>query len=399
MDKIEEVLTRGVAQILPSKEGLKRLIQKGKIKLYLGIDPSTSQLHLGHTVVLRKLRDFQQTGHEVILLVGDFTGRVGDPSEKTSMRKKLTHKQVLENAKTYKEQASKILNFSGKNQVKIKFNSQWLDKLTFKNLIEIASVFTVQQFIERDMFQERIKKKKPIGIHEFLYPLMQAYDSLAMDVDLEVGGTDQIFNMLTGRTLMKAIKGKEKFVLAVPLLIGTDGRKMGKSLRNFIPITDSPEEMYGKIMSLKDELILQYFKLCTDVSLQLIKVMEKDLKAKKVNPMELKKKLAFEIVSMYHGKIPAKNAEKQFERVFQKRKLPTKVKTVKLKTKDWNIVDLFMEAKLTSSRAEAKRIISQGGVDINGIPVLDIGHKVSVKDGMVIRCGKRKFIRLKTRKS
>jgi len=395
MDKIDEVLARGVEQVLPSKEGLKRLMQKRKIKLYLGIDPSTSQLHLGHTVVLRKLRDFQQMGHDVILLVGDFTGRIGDPTEKTTMRKKLTHKQVLENAKTYKEQASKILDFSGKIPVNIRFNSQWLDKLTFKDLIELASIFTVQQFIERDIFQERIKKKKPIGIHEFLYPLMQAYDSVAMGVDLEVGGTDQIFNMLTGRTLMKAIKGKEKFVLAVPLLIGTDGQKMGKSLKNFIPITDPPDQMYGKIMSLHDDLIIQYFKLCTDVSLQLIKEHKKALQSNKVNPMDLKKKLAFEIVKMYHGEKPAKNAEKEFERVFQKRKSPTKLQSFKASKKAYNIVDLLIEAKLVKSRSEAKRLTEQGGVDIDGKPITNYQSPITIKNGMTIRAGKHKFVKIK----
>jgi tyrosyl-tRNA synthetase len=392
MDKIEEVLTRGVEKIYPSKEALEKFLESGKkIRLYSGIDPSNPQLHLGHTVVLKKLREFQDLGHEVILLVGDFTGRIGDPTDKTSIRKKLTHKEVLENAKTYQEQAEKVVKFDGKNPVKLKFNSEWLDKLTFNEVAELATFFTVQQFLERDMYQKRIKEEKPIGLHEFLYPLMQAYDSVAMNVDMEVGGNDQTFNMLVGRELIKAKLGREKFVITVPLLLGTDGQKMGKSLGNYIPLTDNFNDMFGKIMSLRDDLIVQYFELCTILPLQSIKSLAKEL-----SPMDLKKRLAFEIVKMYHSEKEAQKAQEEFEQVFQKRNLPQEnilVHEIKPVEND-DVLKILTESGLVSSRSEAKRLIAQGGVDIDGATIKE-ASEVKMKDGSIIKAGKRKFLKIK----
>ncbi|MCX6725815.1 MAG: tyrosine--tRNA ligase [Candidatus Shapirobacteria bacterium] len=389
-EKIEEILSRGVVKIYPSKEALEKVLRSGKrIRLYLGIDPSNPQLHLGHTVVLKKLREFQNLGHEVILLVGDFTGRIGDPTDKTSMRKKLTHKEVLENAKTYQNQAEKVVKFDGKNPVKLKFNSEWLDKLTFNEIAELATFFTVQQFLERDMYQKRIKEGKPIGLHEFLYPLMQAYDSVAMDVNMEIGGNDQTFNMLVGRELVKSKLGREKFVITVPLLLGTDGQKMGKSLGNYIPLTDSANDIYGKIMSLHDDLVYQYFELCTLFPLQSIKSLEKEL-----NPMDLKKRLAFEIVKMYHSEKEAQKAQKEFEKVFQNKGLPSNMETISCSSKNQNIIDLLVKNNLVSSRSEAKRLIEQGSVDIDEQTIKDFQNPINVKNGSVIHIGKRKFAKI-----
>ena len=391
MDKIEEVLTRGVEKIYPSKEALEKVLRSGKkMRLYSGFDPSNPQLHLGHTIVLKKLREFQDLGHKVILLVGDFTGRIGDPTDRTSMRRELTHEQALENAKTYKAQAEKVLRFDGQNQAQFKFNSEWLDKLTFREVAKLATFFTVQQFLERDMYQKRIKEGKPIGLHEFLYPLMQAYDSVAMNVDMEVGGNDQTFNMLVGRELIKAKLGREKFVITVPLLLGTDGQKMGKSLGNYIPLTDNSNDMFGKIMSLRDDLVVQYFELCTILPLQSIKSLEKEL-----SPMDLKKRLAFEIVKMYHSEKEAQKAQEEFEQVFQKRNLPQEnilVYEIKPVEKE-DALKILTESGLVSSRSEAKRLIAQGGVDVDGATIKEVSE-VKIKDGSIIKAGKRKFLKI-----
>ena len=255
MDKIDKVLTRGVEQVLPSKKDLAGLMGKKKITLYQGFDPSMPSLHLGNFVGLMKLRAFQKLGHKVIFLVGDFTGMIGDPTDKLATRKKLTREEVLENSKKWKKQASRVLRFTGLNKAELKFNSTWLDKVSFKDLIEITSNFTIQQLIERDMYQQRIKKGKPIHLHEFLYPVAQGYDSVCMDVDLEIGGSDQTFNMLAGRALMKAIKGKQKYVLATKLLVDKEGEKVGKTTGNALFLDTTPDNFYGGIMSFPDEVI------------------------------------------------------------------------------------------------------------------------------------------------
>lgn len=398
MDKISEALTRGVEKIYPSKKALEAVLRSGKkIKLYQGFDPSMPNLTVGHLVGLLKLKQFQNLGHQVIFLVGDFTGMIGDPTDKSSVRQRLSREQVLENCKNWKGQAGRILDFKGKNPVKIMFNSQWLDKITFKDLIEVTANFTVQQMIERDFFQRRIKKRKPIFLHEFLYPVAQAIDCVQMDVDLEIGGTDQTFNMLAGRILMKALRGKEKFVLATKLLVDAKGEKVGKTAGNALFLNAPPTDMYGGVMSFPDRVIPLAFELLTTLPLQQIEQQKRALKLKKVNPMDFKKQLAFEIVKMYHGEKEAKNAEKEFERVFQKRKLPTKIKSVKLKAKNWNIVDLLVETRLCQSRSEAKRLIKQGGVEINKSRISNIKYQISVKDGMIIRAGKRRFAKLEIR--
>lgn len=400
MDKINELLNRGVEKIYPSKEALKEVLKTGKkLRLYWGVDPSGDKLHLGHVVALRKMRQFQDLGHQVILLIGDFTGMIGDPTDKTATRKKLTHKEVLENAKTYKEQAEKILRFEGENPVEIKFNSHWLANLTLKEVVELASNFTVQQMLERDMFERRLKEGKPIHLHEFLYPLMQGYDTVAMDVDLEIGGEDQTFNMLAGRILMKVLKNKEKFVLTTPLLAEPGGVKMGKTEGNLVASTEEPDQMFGRIMAFSDKMIIQGFTLLTDIPMEEIQKMEKELRSEIINPMNMKKRLAFEIISSLHSSEKAKAAQTEFERVFQKRQAPVyNILTYYISTRDVNIIDLLVNSKLVSSRSEAKRLIEQGGVEVNGKLFNGEREKfnIQVKDGMIVKVGKRRFVKLRT---
>ena len=386
--KIEEVLIKGVEEILPNKEQLKNLMMKRKIRLYLGIDPTSPQLHLGHAIALRKLKDFQDLGHEVILLFGTFTARIGDPSGRDKKRKPLTPSQIEKNMKTYKDQSSKILDFS---RVKIKGNADWLEKLDFNDLVKISSQFTISRLLERDMFQERIKAGGEVWLNELMYPLMQGYDSVAMDVDLEIGSSDQLFNALVGRKLQKIFRNKEKFILITPMLLGLDGRKMSKTYGNTVNLTDPPAEMYGKLMSLKDELILLYFQLCTNLPLKEIKEIERKLSKKEINPIEAKSRLAKEIVTIYHGGKKAEEAEKEFNRVFRERKLPLKIPVVQIKEKKLNILELLTKTKLISSKSEAKRLILQKAVKINGVLKENWQEIIEIKKEMVIKVGKRRF--------
>lgn len=395
--KIKEVLERGVEKIYPSKKALKEvLLSSKKIKIYQGFDPSMPNLHLGNLVGILKLRQFQGLGHKVIFLVGDFTGMIGDPTDRLLARKKLTRKQVLKNAKNWREQVGRFLKFSGKNPAQMMFNSKWLDKVTFKDLIEITSKFTVQRILERNFFQRRLEKKRPIFLHEFLYPVAQAIDCVEMDVDLEIGATDQTFNMLVGRVLMKTLKGKEKFVLTTKLLIDKRGRKMGKTAGNAIFLNASPGEMFGKIMAFPDEVIIPAFELLTTLSSKTIKILEGQLKNKKINPMDLKKKLASDIVKLNYGEKKASDARKEFERVFQKRKIPSKIKEFKVKKNKVKLLDLLFDSKLAPSKSEAKRLILQGGVKINGLVQKDWKKEIKIKKGMIVQVGRRRFVRIKT---
>lgn len=389
MDKINEVLTRRVEKIYPSREAFEKVLRSGKkISLYLGIDPTGVNLHLGHAIPLMKLQEFVELGHHVIFLVGNFTALCGDPSGHEKTRKSLSQKEIEKNMVTYKKQASKILNFT---KAELKYNAEWLSKLTFAKIIKLASNFTVQQMIERDLFQRRIKDKKPIFLHEFLYPLLQGYDAVAMNVDLQVGGSDQTFNMLAGRTLQKIINNKEMFVLTTKMVIGLDGKMMSKTSGNTINILDSPSDIYGKVMSMVDELIIEYFEMCTNVSLQTIEEHKKLLKA---NPMNLKKKLAWELVKIYHGVKAADEAQKNFEQVFQKRKLPEEgITTIHKLSSSATITDALVEAGTVSSRSEAKRLITQGSVDINDQTITDPQYN-QISNNSIIKVGKRKFIKI-----
>lgn len=381
--KIEEVLSRGVAQIFPDKKALASLMSKKKIKLYQGFDPSMPSLHLGNYVGLMKLRGFQKLGHEVIFLVGDFTGMIGDPTDKLATRKKLTREEVLTNSKAWRQQAGRVIDFEGDNPAKILFNSEWSDRITFKDLIEICSNLTVGQMIERDMFQERIKENKPIHLHEFLYPVAQGYDSVAMDVDLEIGGSDQIFNMLVGRTLMKAIKGKEKFVLGTKLLVDKEGKKVGKTTGNALFLDSTPNEFYAGIMSFPDEVIALSFELLTEVPLEGIDKMVKE------RPMEEKKRLAFEVVKILWGEKNAKESQNSFENTFQERKPAF---DIKVKAGD-TLVKTITPFTNRQSASDAKRFLKQNAVDINGRVVTD--PNTIVKSGDKIKVGARTFLEAK----
>lgn len=395
--KIEEILDREIEAVYPSKQDFKKALLSGKkLRIYNGIDPTNPNIHLGNAVSLWKLREFQELGHQIILLVGDFTARIGDPSDKMALRPRLSEEQVLENAKTYQKQAARILDFSSKNNpCQLKFNSQWLDKLTNKEVLELAGSFTVQQMIERDLFQRRIKEKKPIGLHEFLYPLYQGYDSVAMDVDAEIGGRDQTFNMLAGRDLVKIYRQKEKFVLTTPFLEGTDGRKMSKSWGNVINVADSAQEQYGKIMSIKDELMVRYFQLAARLASSEIKKIENNLRLKKENPRQTKARLAREIVGIYHGQKQALRAQEEFDKVFKEKKPPSMVSAVKIKEKSLNILDLLVKTKLAGTKSEAKRMIAQKGVKIAGLIQSDWKKNIPAEKGLLLQVGKRKFIKIK----
>lgn len=392
-EKIKTLLTRGVEMIYPTPAALEKVLRSGKrLKLYNGIDPTGDRLHLGHTVQLRKLRQFQDLGHEVILLFGSFTAMLGDPTGKDKTRQPLTREQVLQNAKNYKKEAAKILKFTGPNAAKIKMNHVWLDNMTLRDFVGLAHEVTVPRLLERDMFDRRLKSGGTVTMPELIYPLLQGYDSVAMDVDLEVGGSDQTFNMLMGRDLMRSLKGKEKFVLTNKLLVDSSGKKIGKTEGNVIGISDSPDDLYGKIMALGDDAIISVFILCTDVPAERIAEMERAMKHQK-NPRDFKALLARTIVEMYHSKEEARAAEAQFLKLFREHEAPEKIPSKKLKKPEWMAVDLLVETNLAASKSEARRLIDQGGIKIAG-QVLKKDAVVRLnKEGVVIQRGKRQFVR------
>ncbi|MCF7844440.1 MAG: tyrosine--tRNA ligase [Kiritimatiellales bacterium] len=376
-----DLLTRAVEEVVPKALAEKKLKAKKPIRIYWGIDPTGSKIHLGHSVPLRKFKAFADAGHEVIFLIGSFTAMIGDPSGQDAMREPLTKKQVEKNFKSYKKQAAKILDFK---KVKVVYNHKWLEKLKFDEIVKLASNFTVQQMIQRDMFKERIKKESPIGLHEFLYPLMVGYDSVILDVDCEMGGNDQLFNMLCGKTLQKALGKREKFVLTTKLLEGTDGRKMSKTYGNCIYIDDEPNDMYGKVMSVNDDLMEKYFECCTDVSLNEVK------KIVKGDPRTAKARLALEITTLYHGEKKAQQAAEAFDKVFKGKELPDDIPEVKVK-KGTPLIDVIVDNKLVASKSDARRVIEQGGVKLNDKPVKSIDAKA--EEG-ICKVGKRKFLRI-----
>ena len=380
MDEIDVLLTRGVGEVLPSKEGLKTLMAERKITLYQGFDPSSPHLHLGHLACMRKLAKFQALGHKVILLIGDFTGMIGDPTDKLAARKQLTREEAEKNTEGWQEVASQILDFEGANKAEVKHNSDWLDKVSFKDLITISSNFTVQQMIERDMFQKRLKDNAPIYLPEFFYPVAQGIDSVEMGVDLEIGGTDQLFNMLAGRTLMKALKKKEKYVLTLKLLEDSSGKKMGKSEGNAVNLTNSPEDIYGKIMALPDGFLERGIELLTDLPLDT---------ADSEGPLKAKKKLAYEVVAQLYGEGKAKEAQEKFESTFQERK-PEFVNEISAKE---TLADTIAQLSSVGSLSQAKRLIEQGAVDVSGETVKDASYRP--RKGEEIKVGKKEFVKIK----
>jgi tyrosyl-tRNA synthetase len=406
MDKIKfpplkeqmDLIKRGVSEIIPEEElvrKLERSVKEGKpLNVKLGCDPSRPDLHIGHSVVLRKLAQFQSLGHQAILIIGDFTGMIGDPSGRNITRPALSLEEARINGKSYLDQASKILN---KEKTKIVYNSEWLSKMSFEDVIKLSSKYTVARMLERDDFTKRFKSGEPISMHEILYPLAQAMDSVAISSDVELGGTDQKFNLLVGRDIQKEFGMEPQVILTMPLIVGTDGiEKMSKSYNNYIGITDSPREIFGKTLSIPDSLIAEYFELATDISNEELKKIKLQLKDPTVNPRNIKRNLARKLVSMYHDHKAADEAAEEFDRIFIKKELPDEVPEF-----NWNkgnhsgILDLLTTTNLVPSKGDARRLVLQGGVSIDGIRIDDINIIIDIKDNSVIKVGKRKFIRIK----
>ena len=392
-NKQEELLKRGISAIYPSIEFLESKLKSGKkLTLYLGIDPTGPTLHLGHFIPIKKMAEFQKAGHQIIILIGDFTAMIGDPTDKKSTRQPLSRKQILNNLKDYKKQISTTLSFKGKNKAKIKFNSKWLGKMKFEDILSLASNMTVQQMLERDMFKKRMEEGRPVSINEFLYPLMQGYDSVVMDVDGEIGGNDQTFNMLCGRDLMKTLKNKEKFVITTKLLEDNQGQKMGKTEGNMVALSDSPDDMFGKIMSWSDSLIISSFELCTNVPMSEIDQFAKLLEQGEINPRDLKMRLAKEIISIVHNKNKASIAEQNFIKTFQKKEVPDQTKKVKAGVNDL-LIDVLLSNKVVQSKTEFRRLINEGAIS-----TIDKEEKITQIDELarpaVYRVGKKRFIQI-----
>ena len=392
-EKVNEVLDRSVDTIYPNKELLKEALLSGKkLRIYNGIDPTASYVHMGHATNYFLLKRLHDLGHKIIILIGDFTAMIGDPSDKTSARKRLTKKEVLENLKTFKEQIGKIINFEDdKNPIEFQFNSKWLKEFDFEGITELASHFTVQQMIERDIFQRRIKETKPLYLHEFLYPLMQGYDSVALEADVEIGGTDQTFNMLAGRILVKDYQQREKFVITTTLLENplTKEKLMSKSLGTGIGLGEDPDNMFGKVMAMADETIIQLFTDCTDVPLSEIERIKKEL-AEGTNPKEIKISLAKEIVKIYHGEEEAKKAVEYFDSIFSKKEFPENAEVIKA-NKDDRLGDLLVENKVVESKSEFRRLIESGAISDYPDKKIEDPNQM-VEENRRLKIGKKTFV-------
>jgi len=399
-DRVDELLNRAVEEILPNKENFKKLLQRKRIKVYLGVDPTAPRLHLGHTIGLKKLQQFADMGHEAILVIGTGTVLAGDPSLRDEARPQISREEIKENIKTWREQAGRVLDFS---KVKIKYNGDWLLKLGLADILRIASHISAIKLFQREMFQRRIKRGNTVWMNETLYPLLQGYDSVAMDIDLEIGGTDQVFNMLIGRELRQKMQNKEKFVLTFPMILGTDGRQMSKSSGNCIWLLDSADQMFGKVMSIPDGLILSYFELLTEISSKQIFQMRKDLKNKKLNPRDAKARLAFEVVKFYHSEEKAEKAGEEFNRTFKEKKTPSKMPVFVAPRESYPMLQFLVDLKLAKSKGEARRLVEQGGIKTiqetrnkkqETRIIKDWQGKIKMENGMVVQAGKRKFVKI-----
>lgn len=391
-----DIIRRGVSEIIPEEDLVKKIENSIKSKkplnVKLGCDPSRPDLHLGHSVVLRKLRQFQDLGHQAILIIGDFTGMIGDPSGKSKTRPSLTLEETRRNGQSYFEQATKILS---SHRVTMQYNSDWLDKMSFADVIRLASKYTVARMLERDDFTIRYKAGEPISVHEFLYPLAQAMDSVAIQSDVELGGTDQKFNLLVGRDIQREFGQEPQVTLMMPILAGTDGvEKMSKSLDNYIGINDTAKEIFGKTLSIPDKLIFQYFELATDVPVKELSDIKKSLDNPKTNPRDIKRSLARTLVRMYHSKEAAAAAEEEFDRIFVDKSVPDEIEEFTVSAR-LTITALMAEAKLAASKSEARRLIDQGGVSIDGERVADPNSLLPDKKDFILKVGKRKFLKVK----
>ena len=393
-----DLIKRGAFEIIPEDELVKKIeksLKEGKpLNIKLGCDPSRPDLHIGHSVVLRKLAQFQSLGHQAILIIGDFTGMIGDPSGRNVTRPALSLEETRVNGKSYWDQASKILD---KERTKIVYNSEWLGKMTFEDVIKLASKYTVARMIERDDFTKRFKAGEPISVHEFLYPLAQAMDSVAIESDVELGGTDQKFNLLVGRDIQREFGMEPQIILTMPLIVGTDGvEKMSKSYNNYIGISESPKEIYGKTLSIPDSLIYNYFELATDISNKDLADLRKQLNDQNVNPRNLKRRLARTLVEMYHNKEAATEAEKEFDKIFIKKEIPDDIPEFEMNndSNEIGILDLILKVNFAPSKGEARRLVIQGGVTLDGEKIEDITVKIKLKKESILRVGKRKFIKI-----
>lgn len=390
--KTEELLTRGVEEVIEKENLIKKLHSGKKLRIKYGADPSAPDLHLGHSACLLKLKEFQDLGHQIIFIIGDFTAMIGDPSKRLKTRPPLSKKEVERNTKTYFKQIGKILDIK---KIKILRNSKWFSKMDLTDLLKLASKFMIARILERDDFSQRLKRGINIGVHEIIYPLMQAYDSVMVRADIELGGSDQKFNMLAGRDLQKKVGQTQQDLVIVSLLVGLDGqRKMSKTLGNYIGIAEKPEEQYGKAMSIPDKLILAYFELTTRVPIEEIKKIRGGLKRKKVNPRDLKARLAREIVSIYYGKKIAGKSEEEFNRIFKEKKIPAKIPEIRIRKKKIALLDLLLETKLALSKSEAKRLVLQKGVKIDSQIQEDWQKVIEIKKGQIVQVGKRKFVKI-----
>jgi len=395
-----DLIKRGATEIIPEEELIKKLERSSNdgipLNIKLGCDPSRPDLHIGHSVVLRKLAQFQSIGHQAILIVGDFTGMIGDPSGRSVTRPALTLKETREHGESYFQQASKILDGE---KTKIVYNSEWLGKMSFEDVIKLAAKYTVARMLERDDFTNRFKSGEPISIHELLYPLAQAMDSVAIKSDVELGGTDQKFNLLVGRDIQREHGQEPQVILTMPLLVGTDGvEKMSKSYDNYIGISESPKEIFGKTLSIPDSLIYIYFELASDISASELNGVKHQLEDSKVNPRDIKRKLARTLVRMYHSEEAAVQAEEEFDRIFIKKEIPDEVEEFKIDNNntEFNILDLILKVNFAPSKGEARRLVTQGGVSIDGNKLTDFNSNIKLNDGMVLKVGKRKFIKFIT---
>jgi tyrosyl-tRNA synthetase len=395
LDDKMKIIMKGVDDLIDEKDLKEKLIKSEKegkpLVVKLGLDPSAPDIHLGHTVVLRKMRQLQDLGHQIVIIIGDFTGKIGDPTGKSKARKALSTEQVLANAKTYEEQIFKVLN---KERTIVRFNSEWLAKLNFEDVINLAATITVARMLEREDFKKRYEGQMPISVHEFFYPLMQAYDSIAIKADIELGGTDQRFNLLMGRSLQKEFDMESQIVIMMPLLEGLDGvEKMSKSLGNYIGIDEEAGLMYQKSMEIPDELIIKYYNLVTDVHPDEVEKIKSQLDNDEVNPRDIKMRLAKEIVTLYHGEEAANQAEDRFKSVFQKGQIPSDILTVEVAKESLDIATVVVENGLVQSKSEVRRLVSQGGVKINGEKATDLNN-IPDEAELVIQIGKKKFIKL-----
>lgn len=388
-----KIITKGAAEVINLEDLERKLIEAQKanrvLVVKLGLDPSAPDIHLGHAVVLRKMKQIQDLGHKVVIIIGDFTGMIGDPTGKSKTRKQLTSEEVLENAKTYERQIFKILD---KDKTELTFNSRWLSKLSFKEVIELAGKYTVARMLEREDFKNRFNNQQSIGIHEFFYPLMQGFDSVAINADIELGGTDQRFNILMGRTLQKDYEREPQVALFMPILEGIDGvNKMSKSLGNYIGINEPAKDMYVKTMQIPDNLIIKYFELATDIHPDEIDKIKEELK-NGANPRDVKMRLAKEITSLYHGEAEAMSSEEYFKSLFQKNEVPIDIPEYKLSLKE-TLIEILINSNLISSKSEGRRLIIQGGVKLNGEKIFD-SSKFNFNNNDILQVGKRNFLKL-----